>query len=477
MLPTGRLFACLAAWAALGLAASLWRPAEAWWLIAGGAIALAALLDGWAGRRAPPLRVERQAPGVLPLGAVRPVTLQVHNTGTRAASIDLFDTYPTAWEMDGLPHTVPVQAGGFAAVTYRVRAHERGDAAFGTAWLRVPSPFGLWRVTHRLGGAHEVRVFPDFAAILGQTLRGADRNAPTAGSLIKRQRGEGTEFRQLREYRRGDSLRSIDWKATARHRKPISREYQSERDQQVVFLLDSGRRMLAQDGATSHFDHALNAVLTLSFVAARQGDAVGLMSFGAATRWVPPGKGTAGVDRVLAGVYDLQPTETAPDFPRAAQELLGRLSKRAFIVLITNLRDEDDRALRSGCELLSERHLVLCASLRERALDAVGQQDVVGFEDALRAAGTEIYLRQRREAIRQLGLPRDRLIDVAPSFSRSRKAARYNHGPGAPLALIGRPARTGRRARPVRPVRLSTSGRSPGRPGWQWRPRCRRTPE
>lgn len=414
MQPSARFFAVLAVWALLGLVASLVPALLPWWRIAGAAIALVALADGWLGRRAPALRVDRQAPGVLSLGSWRPVTLRVHNGAARDAGVEVFDGYPGIWDMEGLPHLAAVPGGGHVDVTYRVRAQERGDAAFEQPWLRVQSPLGLWRVAHRMGAAQEVRVFPDFSAILRQTLRGADRNAPTAGALLRRQRGEGTEFRQLREYRRGDSLRSIDWKATARHRKPISREYQSERDQQVVFLLDTGRRMLARDGATSHFDHALNAVLTLSFVAAKQGDAVGLMSFGETTRWIAPGKGTVGVDRMLAGVYDLQPTETAPDYARAAQDLLGRLSRRAFVVLITNLRDEDDRALRTACELLAGRHLVLVASLRERALDAVGQQDVVGFDAALRMAGTEIYLRQRREAIRQLGLPRDRLIDVTP---------------------------------------------------------------
>ncbi|HSY28100.1 MAG TPA: DUF58 domain-containing protein, partial [Burkholderiaceae bacterium] len=204
------------------------------------------------------------------------------------------------------------------------------------------------------------------------------------------------------------------WKATARQQKPISREYQEERDQQVVFLLDTGRRMLAQDGATTHFDHALNAVLTLGFLAQKQGDAVGLMSFGGETRWLSPNKGRTGLDRLLAGVYDLQPTEVAPDYAQAAAALLGKLGKRAFIVLITNLRDEDDQALRSACELLSTRHLVLCASLREKALDAAMSAPVVQFADALRASATAHYLQQREHAIKRLGIRASHLIDITP---------------------------------------------------------------
>jgi uncharacterized protein (DUF58 family) len=302
----------------------------------------------------------------------------------------------------------------------------------------------LWQRTRRLGPQQAVKVFPDYSRLLGQTLQATDRRAPAAGAIRKRRRGEGTDFRQLREYRQGDSLRSIDWKATARQRKPIAREYQEERDQQVVFLLDCGRRMLASEQGAggqdaggqsggeqgSHFDHALQAVLTLGFVAQKQGDAVGLMTFGGAAggtdgRWLAPAKGRAGFDRLLAGVYDVQPDETAPDYTLAAGALMNKLSKRAFVVLITNLRDEDDQAMRSACELLGTRHMVLCASLREQALDRAAAAPVAGFQDALRQPAAMLYLQQRRDAIRRLGLRANALVDVAPGQLSAALIGRY----------------------------------------------------
>ncbi|MGZ3254758.1 MAG: DUF58 domain-containing protein, partial [Burkholderiaceae bacterium] len=219
---------------------------------------------------------------------------------------------------------------------------------------------------------------------------------------------------QLREYRRGDSQRAVDWKATARLQKPITREYQEERDQQVVFLLDTGRRMLAKDDGTTHFDHALNAVLTLGFLAQKQGDAIGLMTFGAEVRWIVPHKGRVGLDRLLANIYDLQATEVAPDYTEAASNLLNRLHKRAFVVLITNLRDEDDNALRTACELMSTKHLVMCASLREKALDAAIVAPVNQFGDALRSASAAHYMQQRQDAIKGLGIRANHLIDITP---------------------------------------------------------------
>ena len=116
---------------------------------------------------------------------------------------------------------------------------------------------------------------------------GAETASRAVGAHVKRRRGEGTDFHQMRDYRVGDSLRQVDWKATARMRRLISREYQDERNQHLLMVIDTGRRMLARDGELSHFDHVLNAALVVSYLALRQGDAVGLLASGGdQTRYV-----------------------------------------------------------------------------------------------------------------------------------------------------------------------------------------------
>ncbi|MEO7494558.1 MAG: DUF58 domain-containing protein, partial [Massilia sp.] len=157
----------------------------------------------------------------------------------------------------------------------------------------------------------------------------------------------------------------------------------------------------------------------------KQGDAVGLMTFGGEQRWLAPLKGRSGLDRLLTGVYDLQPTETSPDYPLAAAALLQRLGKRAFVVLITNLRDEDDNALRAACDLISSRHLVMCASLREKSLDGARGEPVRNLQDALRYSATVHYMQQRREAIRRLGVRADRLVDITPERLSAALVDRY----------------------------------------------------
>jgi uncharacterized protein (DUF58 family) len=414
MTPSRRLLIAVALWALLGLAASQLASLVEAWAGVGFALVFLACSDAWLSYKAPDLIVERQLAGVWPVDVWGSVTMTLHNHSGRKLSVELFDDYPTAWRVEGLPHTTQVADGNFAAITYRTCPNQRGDVVFGKAHLKIASLLGLWNRTHRMGPDNTVKVFPDFSKLLGHTLSATDRRVRSAGIIRKRQRGEGTDFRQLREYRLGDSQRSIDWKATARQQKPICREYQEERDQQVVFLLDTGRRMLAKDDDTTHFDHALNAVLTLGFLAQKQGDAVGLMTFGSEVRWISPHKGRIGLDRLLSGIYALQATETAPDYTAAASALLSKLNKRAFVVLITNLRDEDDRELRIASDLLSVKHLVMCASLREKALDTAIAAPINRFNDALRSSAAAHYLKQREDAIKRLGIRASHLVDITP---------------------------------------------------------------
>lgn len=425
MLPNPPMLWLLFAWSLFGFASGFWPSIKPYWWASGGMLAFVGLFDAALLWRLPTLTVERSFKGVWPVGLWGEITLTLRHTGKRDLKVVVFDDYPTAWQQEGLPHTTQLAAGGFVSFRYRLRPDERGDFTFGKAHLQIKSPLQLWLRQVRIGHDSVLKIFPDFSKILGHTLTATDQRVPQLGSIRKRRRGEGTDFRQLREYRVGDSMRAIDWKATARQLKPIAREYQEERDQQVVFLIDTGRRMLARDGEISHFDHALNAMLTLAWVAQKQGDAVGVLSFGAETRWLPPQKGRSGLDRMLSGVYDLHAAEVAPDYIQAADALLARLRKRAFVVLITNLRDEDDQAMRDAHRLLSGKHLVMCASLRETALDDTLAAPVSQFSEALRLAATEHYLAERRDAIKRLGLRAGGLIDVNPSQLAGALVDRY----------------------------------------------------
>lgn len=415
LIPAPRLLLASALLVLLGVLASVLPQLALLWWSALGALALLALVDGLRllGMSMPQL--QRGLPHALALGVERAVELEIANEGQRELRLAVYDHVPPSMAVHGLPQRLRIPAGEGARLSYRVRPLVRGNLDFGRAELRLRSPWGLWDRRGWAAEAASVRVYPNFAALSRFALLAVDHRLSQVGVLKRRRRGEGLDFHQLREYREGDAQRQVDWKATARMGRLISREYQDERDQQIILLLDCGRRMQARDDALSHMDHVLNAALLLSFVALRQGDAVGMASFGGIERHRPPRKSMATLQSLLALTYDLQPTLQSSDFLAAAQALAGRQRRRALVVILSNLRDEDDDSLLPAIELLQRRHLVMLASLREGVLRQSLVNPIRALDDALAHAATAEYLERRREAFARLRGHGIHCVDVEPA--------------------------------------------------------------
>jgi len=374
-----------------------------------------AVIDALRLRGLPSPRIKRQMPGSLALGRWGEVKLEVAHEFAEPLNINLFDHVPDGLAFEYLPTVVELQPGHVSQLTYRLRPLERGHFCFEQCEVNLPSPLGLWSGKRLLSVRDETRVYPDFARLYGGELRAVDNWLSQLGIRQRQRRGQGQEFHQLREFREGDSLRQIDWKATARQRTPIAREYEDERDQQIIFLLDCGRQMRSHDGELSHFDHALNACLLLSYVALRQGDAVGMSTFaGDEPRHVAPVKGSGQLNVLLNAVYDLGSTQLPADYQAAASQLLARQKRRALVVLVTNLRDDDDQVL-GAVKRLSAQHRVLVASLREQALDTLRQSTVQTLPEALAYCGTIDFLNDRSQLHERLTAHGVAVMDVRPA--------------------------------------------------------------
>lgn len=396
MRPAPALLWLLLGWTGAGVLVSLqWLPLVVWLAMAA-LIALLALLDGWRLQREPSPVCRRDTPPVIPLGPELTVHLHMLAAVKRVQHIMVHDLHPPEWAVDGMPRKLSLSPGRESILDYKVTPSARGQFVFAGCQLRLRSPWRLWNQRRTVGDTSTIRVYPNFAPLAEMAGLSVEVASRSLGARLQRRRGEGTEFHELRDYRLGDSLRKIDWKATARVGRLISREYRDERNQQVVLLLDCGRRMLAQDDRLAHFDHVLNASLALAYIALRQGDAVGMLACaGDDLRWLPPQHGSGGMDMLLGAGYDLQALPVATDYLSAASALQSRQHRRAFVMLITNVRDEDDQELRMAVAMLSQRHLVLVVSLRELALDRAASDVDDSMESTIRGAAAMHYLAER----------------------------------------------------------------------------------
>ena len=414
ILPSTRLLWVLTGLAALAVAVSIYPDYYFYWSTLTGVAAVLALLDAATALRLATPPAARQVPGSLALGVPVDVALRLQNPSRLPLLCEIHDHHPASIESEGLPRRLALAPGQWGEVRYQARPVARGEARFGQSELRIFSPLRLFQVKRLTGEPTPVRVYPNFRALARYTLLATDNRLSQIGVLQVRRRGEGMEFHQLREYRQGDSQRAIDWKATSRTARLISREYEDERDQRVLLVVDCGRRMAAKDGELSHFDHTLNAALLLAHVALRQGDAVGMLTIGGIHRYCEPRKSIAAVYAIMNRMYDVEPTLAVPDYYRAATEVMRQVRRRALVILLTNLRDEDDDGLLPALSLLRSRHLVVLASLREAILSRALTARVDSFDRAVTHAAAADYLALRERVFRRIGASGVMTLDVEP---------------------------------------------------------------
>jgi len=380
------------------------------------------------------IQVERELATKMSLGLWHDVTLTLHYQATYFANkkihLNIFDHYPVNCELQYLPQQLILHSEQYATLKYAIKPLKRGNEHFSGVQCLMQSPWSLWLRNHFIPNTSNVMVYPNFAAISHYALLATDNHLSQLGIRKIRRRGEGMDFNQLREYRDGDSLKQIDWKATSRLRKLISREYQDEKDQEILFLLDCGRRMLSHDGELSHFDHSLNAMLLLSYVALHQGDAVGFSTFATeddltAQRWLPAKKGMTTIQTLLNNVYNLHANTITPDYTQGVTQLLLKQKKRALVIVLTNLRGEDSHDLLNALKLLKRKHLVILASLKEQALEQILDKPVNNFSEALLLAATCDYQSQRQTLFDKLYAHGINTIDVTPDELAVRLVNRY----------------------------------------------------
>jgi uncharacterized protein (DUF58 family) len=396
-----------------------------------------ALVDWLVSRRAwraQPLRARRLLPHALALGVPTLVRVEIENPGARPCVADVFDEVDPGFAFDGLPQRISVPPLGRLELRYTVTALQRGPARFGRVQMRRRSPGGSFDQPLTLGEACELRVYPNFAALARYAWLAGDRRLAQIGIKTYAQRGSGTDFRQLSEYQPGDPVRHIDWKATLRQGKPVVREFQDERDQRIVFLLDCGRRMRADESAQqtvggSHFDDALNALMLLAWVALREGDEVGVITFGnppGQSRRFAPRKGQAALNALMNALYDLQPGATHSDYAAAVQELMRTQPRRALVIMLTNFRDEDADELQPALQLLRRRHLTLVASLRERVIANLAARPLHAPRRGIEAAAARLFEQSRRDAFARVTGNDPLSIDVEPAQLATALVNRYH---------------------------------------------------
>lgn len=301
-------------------------------------------------------------------------------------------------------------------VEYALTPNERGSESFKGTYVRLACPLGLVVRQERLPTEEAIRVYPNVLALREFDLLKQKGRLREIGIRRSRMRGLGTEFESLREYAEGDDYRKIDWKASARHAKLVVRQFEQERNQAVVIVIDIGRHMLAEVNGVRKLDHALDACLMLTNAAAAAGDFVGLLVYSdVVRRYIPPKKGRNQIGMIIEALHDLVAEPIESDPAAAFAFLASRWKRRSLVVTFTDLEDPDRaRLLTTALGPQARRHLLLLARVSDPKLKEALNPPMEKVEDMYLSAAAGLLVMDRRAATSVLSAANIHNLEAEP---------------------------------------------------------------
>ncbi|HLY08524.1 MAG TPA: DUF58 domain-containing protein [Planctomycetota bacterium] len=412
--PSRRLVVALAL-SAIPFLLEVWMPGLA--RVGGIATALlllAVLIDGATTPTTASFTISLRPPSALGLGREESIGVEIRNGSRRRQEGWIRVQVPETWTVPALLQPLDLEPLRIGETVYRATPGKRGKQELGPVFIRLLSPLGLlWRDL-RVDARVQAKIYPALGSVrqvdfLSRRLRLRD-----LGLRVQRQRGQGMEFERLRDHHPDDGLRRIDWKATARRGRFITREYQIERCQNVVLMIDAGRMMTEEVDGIVKIEYVLRAALLLARIAAQFDDRVGALVFSERVeRLTPLRKGHGAVRALADALYEIEPQLCEANYEAAFGALNSQYRKRALVVLFTNLVDQGTSGLVAGyLKAVRARHVPLCVAVGDRETRETAWRSPGTVDEAYRKAAAAQLLIGRARTVHELQRSGVQVIDA-----------------------------------------------------------------
>ncbi|PKN62138.1 MAG: hypothetical protein CVU57_25655 [Deltaproteobacteria bacterium HGW-Deltaproteobacteria-15] len=398
--PIPTRFAVLLVGAGIGVAFVLgWRAALFYDLV----ILSACLFDSLAAPGKQDLVARRMFPAFCSQGVAQEFELVISNKGARPRRLRVRDQTPVGWPPAPILNSI-VPARSSLHLRYSATPPERGVFTFSDIHLRVEGPLGLAARSSISPAVQELKVFPRLAPMHYPDLASYRRTSIHIGTRRSKWHGEGREFDSLREYVEGDDPRKIHWKATARLDRPVVQEFQPERNQVVMIVVDSGRLMCAMTEGRTKMDYVMDSAVQLAHAALKGGDQPGILAFAERVLcFVPPRRTPGQLQRLLEETLSLRPRLVEPQYEQAFLQIRARIQKRCLVVIYTDWLDEvASENLLDALALLRPRHLPVCVAVRETEWDRLLARRISSLDNVYERSALVECLRQRKKGLMRL---------------------------------------------------------------------------
>lgn len=373
------------------------------------------------------IKIERQMLRSASLGGYHESKIFLENRSNRSFFGDVKEDLPESFTCEPESHRLVLGPSKRIELTSRLRPGRRGVFQFEFVYFQFFSRLGFWRRMVQRSCPGELLVYPNMKQLEEYALLARTNRLSLIGVRRTRNLGQDSNFERLRDYSQDDNYKHIDWRATARRRKLTVKQFQQDKSQRIVFLLDCGRMMTNEYQGLSLLDYALNSILMLSYVALHQGDSVGMMCFSdRVEKYVPLRGGIDQMNRILHGLFDRFPSMKQSNFDNAFLSFSKRCRRRTMVVLITSVIDDVTASQVTGyLSTLAGRHLPLLVLLRDHRIFDAADNPAMDNAMLYRSAAAAQILVWRNEVLKKIKDGGSLTIDAFPEQLTAPLVNRY----------------------------------------------------
>jgi len=350
------------------------------------------------------IEAERHLPERLSNGDENRVRFTVANRYVFKVFLEVIDELPEQFQIRNFHISLALNPADRESQSYWLRPTERGEYHFGRLLVYARTQLGFVKLRYVFGGEEMIPVYPSFIQMKKFELIAFSNKPGESGVRKIRRLGHTMEFDQIKEYVRGDDVRAINWKATARAGNLMVNTYQDERSQQVINVIDTGRVMKMPFEGLHLLDYAINTSLVISNIVLLKDDKAGLMTLSNnGTSFLAPQKKRTHIRRIQEQLYNITPNFLESDYRRLRVSLKKQVKSRSLLLFYTNFESLSSmkRQLPSLRAIASD-HLLVVIFFENTELRSLLERDPETVEEIYTKTVAESFMYEKRQIVKSL---------------------------------------------------------------------------
>lgn len=332
------------------------------------------------------------------------IELQIKSNMQFTTDMEIIDELPVQFQKRDFRLNHRFKAGEQKYIIYKLRPVSRGEYGFGRIIIYVKSLLGLVKRRHNVEAQEVVPVYPSFLQMRKYELLSQTTIQTEYGNKRMRKIGHSMEFEQIKEYVRGDDIRSVNWKATARKGSLMVNNYTDEKSQQVYCIIDKGRLMKMPFGGLTLLDYAINSTLVLANVCLQKQDRIGLLTFSNKMgSLLAADRKPIQRENILQLLYNQDTAFLESDYEMLYMQIRNRIKHRSLIVLYTNFESLSglNRQL-NYLRSIARHHLLMVVFFENTELHSLSHLDAKNVEEVYIKTVAEKFEFEKRLIVKEL---------------------------------------------------------------------------